>query len=242
MKKGWLPVVLLLLLIQLPALDVPRLQGRINDLAGLLDMGARDRMEMLLADLEEQTGGVQVALLTLRSLEGEDLSDFSYQVASAWKLGQEDQNNGALVLVAMAERQIRIEVGYGLEERLTDAKSSFIINREIVPRFKRGDYAAGIEAGVSAIVGVVGGRADISEEELQQYRRKRDKEKKGGIPVGLIIIFWILVFVLRGRGGRGGGTFWIGGTGGGGGFSGGGFGGFSGGGGSFGGGGASGGW
>lgn len=243
MKKRWLIVALLALLAGLPALDAPRLQGRVNDLAGLLDMETRDRMEMLLADLEERTAGAQLAVLTLNSLEGEELSDFSYRVASAWKLGQEGQDNGALLLVALAERKVRIEVGYGLEERLTDAKSSLIINREIIPRFKKGEYAAGIEAGVGVMVDVVSGDNDITEEELRRYREKKEKEKKGGIPVGLIIAFWILVFILRGRGGRGSGTFWSGGIGGG--FSGGGgggFSGFSGGGGSFGGGGASGSW
>jgi len=230
------------MVVGLGALEIPSLQGRVNDLAGLLDQTARNRLEMILTGLEEQTGGVQLAVLTIPSLESEELSDFSYRVASSWKLGQEGQNNGALLLVALAERKIRIEVGYGLEERLTDAKSFYIINREMIPHFKKGDFAAGVEAGVQAMIGVLGGNADISEEDLRRYNEEQKKKSKGGIPVGVIIASWILVFVLRSRGGRGGsGMLWMGGMGGGG-SSGGSFGGFSGGGGSFGGGGASGSW
>ncbi len=242
MSKRLVILFLLALAVALPSLEIPPLQGRVNDLAALLDDATRYRLEAMLAQLEEQTAGMQIALLTLNSLEGEDLSDFSYRVASAWKLGQAGQNNGALLLVSLDDRQIRIEVGYGLEERLTDAKSSYIINREIIPRFKKGDYAAGIEAGIQAMIGVVGGQADISEQELRRFNESRNDGKKGGIPTAVIIVFWILVFILRSRGGRGGGSFWIGGLGGGSSSGGGGFGGFSGGGGSFGGGGASGRW
>ena len=243
MKKVAFLIAIVLLMGNLGALEPPRLQGRVNDLAGLLDDGVKTRLEGMLAGLEEQTG-TQIAVLTIRSLEGEELSDFAYRVASSWKLGQEGQNNGALLLVALAERKLRIEVGYGLEERLTDAKSAYIINREIVPHFKAGDFAAGIEAGLRAMVGVVGGDGDISDDDLRRHEAEQKRNKKGGVPVGLVIAFWILVLVLRsrgGRGGHGGGMFWMGGMGGGG-SSGGGFGGFSGGGGSFGGGGASGGW
>jgi uncharacterized protein len=241
MKKYFL-IVLLSCALGLGALDVPPLGGRVNDLANLLDEGTRLRIDGLLTRLEEQTGGIQLAVLTLPGLEGEVLSDFSYRVATAWKLGQEGQNNGALLLMTLAEREVRIEVGYGLEERLTDAKSSYIINRDMIPHFKRGDYAAGILAGVESMTGVVGGDADISAEEMERYTRAEKKKSKGGLPTGLVIAFWILVFVLRSRGGRGGGTFWMGGMGGSSGGGGGGFGGFSGGGGSFGGGGASGRW
>ncbi len=240
--KNVLSIMLLLVIsIGLAALETPPLRGRVNDLAALLDPATKDRIEAVLAGLEEQTGGVQIALLTIKSLEGEELSDFSYRVASSWELGRKGQNNGALLLVALDERQVRIEVGYGLEERLTDAKSSYIINREIIPRFKSGDFAAGIDAGLRAMIGVAGGDGDISAEELRRHSEEEKKKSKGGLPTGLVIAFWILVFVLRSRGGRGGGSIWMGGMGGGG--SSGGFGGgFSGGGGSFGGGGASGRW
>jgi uncharacterized protein len=90
-------------------------------------------------------------------LEGEPLFDFSHRVASAWKIGQKGTDNGALLLVAIQDRKVRIEVGYGLEGALTDARSAQIIRNEIVPRFRAGDYAGGITAGVEAILKTIEG-------------------------------------------------------------------------------------
>lgn len=136
------------------ALDVPYLSGRINDYAGILSETAVNDLEKTLKDFEQKTT-CQIAVLTIKSLEGENLEEFSIKVAETWKLGQKKKDNGVLFLVAQNDRQMRIEVGYGLEGSLTDYASGRIIANEIVPLFKIGDYNAGITNGVNAVISTI---------------------------------------------------------------------------------------
>ncbi len=138
------------------ALDVPPLTGRIVDAAHLLPADLAASLSAELAAHEARTGN-QVAVLTLPSLEGEPLEEFSHRVATTWKLGQKGTDNGVLILVAPNDRKVRIEVGYGLEGTLTDLKSSRIIREEMVPRFRDGDFPGGIAAGVKAVLGTIEG-------------------------------------------------------------------------------------
>lgn len=133
------------------ALDVPYLSGRVNDTAGMLDQATSSRIEATLKSLEAQTGD-QVVVLTIPSLEGEALEDYSLRVAQTWKLGQKDKDNGVLFLIARDDRKMRIEVGYGLEPTLTDAISGRILRNIVRPAFRSGDFNGGIEKGVAAIV------------------------------------------------------------------------------------------
>ena len=147
---------LLLLAAALPALEVPFLSGRVNDRAEMLRPEAEQRIEAALAALERETGA-QVAVLTIPSLEGEVLEDFSIRVVERWKLGRAEVDDGVLLLVARDDRKLRIEVGYGLEGALPDVVAKRIVDERIVPEFREGDFEAGIEAGVDAIAGVVRG-------------------------------------------------------------------------------------
>lgn len=159
MIQTFLSIVFLLWLPLLPSafgLDVPPLTGRIVDLAHLLPSDVAVSLSAEMAEHERKTGN-QIAVLTLPSLEGEPLEEFSHRVSTTWKLGRKGTDNGVLLLVVPGERRIRIEVGYGLEGTLTDAKSSQIIRREIVPHFKAGDFAGGIAAGLKAIMGTIEG-------------------------------------------------------------------------------------
>ena len=141
---------------QLAALDVPPLTGRVVDLARVLPAEDRQQLSDQLKAHEEKTGN-QVAVLILPSLEGEPLEEYSHRVATTWKLGQKGTDNGVLLLVALSERKLRIEVGYGLEGTLTDARSSRIIRQEIVPRFKAGNIPEGVRAGTDAILKTIEG-------------------------------------------------------------------------------------
>jgi uncharacterized protein len=138
------------------ALDVPPLTGRVVDLAHVLPA---DVAAALTRDLEahEMKTSNQVAVLILPSLEGEPLESFSHRVGTTWKLGQKGTENGVLLVIALRERKVRIEVGYGLEGTLTDLRSAHIIRQEIVPRFRSGDLPGGIAAGVQAILGTIEG-------------------------------------------------------------------------------------
>ena len=139
------------------SLEVPYLAGRVTDLAGMIDEATEARIVEKLASLESATGA-QVAVLTIDSLEGEPLEDFSIRVVETWKLGREEQDDGVLLLVAKNDRKMRIEVGYGAEGRLTDAQSGRILNNVVSPAFRSGRFSEGIEGGVEAIVGALEGR------------------------------------------------------------------------------------
>lgn len=140
------------------AVEVPYLSGRITDDAEILDADARRRIGELLRT-HEAASGDQIVVLTVPSLQGESVETYAEQVFNAWGLGQKGKDNGVLVLVAPGERRLRIEVGYGLEGTLTDVAAARIIRNVMTPRFRDGDFAAGIEDGVRAIVGQLGGEA-----------------------------------------------------------------------------------
>jgi len=150
----WRRWVALLLLVLAPAmaqaLDVPRPRGYVTDLAGVLPGEFVDSLELALAAYERDTSN-QIAVLVVPTLAGDNLESFSLRVAEKWRLGQAGRDNGVLLLVAMAERKIRIEVGYGLEGAIPDSLAGQIIRREMAPKFRQGDFAGGIEAAVSAL-------------------------------------------------------------------------------------------
>jgi len=160
----WLPKVLVGIAVAftvvsappVSALDVPPLTGRVVDLAHVLPHATVDSLTARLAAHEKQSTN-HVAVLTIPSLEGESLEEFTHRVATTWKLGQKGTDNGVLLLVAIKERKVRIEVGYGLEGALTDIRSAQIIRNEIVPRFRVGDLPGGILEGTLAIVKTIEG-------------------------------------------------------------------------------------
>ncbi|BCW92867.1 MAG: hypothetical protein KatS3mg007_0761 [Thermoanaerobaculum sp.] len=171
------------------ALEVPYLSGRVNDLVGLLNEETRARLEQKLAGLEQATGA-QMAVLIIPSLEGESLEDFSHRVASTWQLGQKGKDNGVLFLIAKNDRKMRLEVGYGLESVLTDATCRRILDNLVRPRFRAGDFAGGIEAGVEAVAKVIQGQA------LPEEAQKTRKEKPGGELGFFGTLFFLGIFLL----------------------------------------------
>ena len=138
------------------ALEVPALKGRVNDYAGILSAAAKRQIDMELAELE-QTDSTQIVVLTIPSLKGDSLEDFSIRVAEQWKIGQKNNDNGAILIISKQDRKIRIEVGYGLEGKLTDLMSGRIIRDVIGPNFKSGNFDAGVLQGVSAMIATVKG-------------------------------------------------------------------------------------
>ena len=248
--------------------SLPALSGRVVDNANLLSPTARASLTEKLSSLEEKTG-TQIVVATLPTLSGYDIETYATSLFRRWALGQKQMNNGVLLLIAPSERQVRIEVGYGLEGVLTDALSSTIINAIILPNFRQDNFEKGIVEGVAAIIDVLtGSKADFDARvhEYQQIEQERLKQQQrqdmiaNTVAVLIFLVFVVLpvlasifgtkvgprryrwlgiVFVLWFLGSGRGGGFGGGGFGGG---SGGFGGGFSGGGGSSGGGGASGRW
>ena len=138
------------------ALEVPPLTGRVNDYADMISSSAEQAIAQKLEELEA-SDSTQVAVLTVPGLEGEDLEGFSIRVAEAWKIGTAENDNGAILLVARDDRDVRIEVGYGLEGRLTDLLAGRIKDQIIVPSFKAGRFDEGFLQATDAIIATVKG-------------------------------------------------------------------------------------
>jgi uncharacterized protein len=224
--------------------------ARVNDYASVLDDAGKSAIEGRLAAFERQTS-TQVVVAIIPSLDGEAIEDVAVRAVETWGLGQKDRNNGVLLLIAKRDHRARIEVGYGLEDRLTDALSRRILEDRLFPALRSGNYAAGVLATCDGIIEATRGA-------YVALPRKRKSVPLLAVIVPLAILLVFILIGLRGGSGMTGGgrrryyrsgPIWWGGGGGGfggggfgGGGGGGGFGGFSGGGGMSGGGGASGSW
>ncbi len=248
----------------------PKLTGRVVDQADLLNPAQEAELSTKL-DLLEQRTGRQLVVATVKSLEGRTIEDYGYRLGRAWAIGDEQKDDGVILLVAPNERKVRIETGYGARVFLTDAVSSVIIRESILPRFKAGDIPGGILAGADQIITMMelpAAEAAKRAQEIGAAETRREDRSINPFPIlFMVIIFFVIIGSIASRvggrrysGKRRGGLdagdvaviLWgldalsrgsRGGGGWGGGWGGGGGGGgFSGGGGSFGGGGASGGW
>ena len=223
----------------LAAIEFPALTGRVVDNAGMLSAADERSIGGVLKAHEEATSN-QVVVVTIDSLKGYSIEEYGYQLGRHWGIGQKDNNNGVLLIVARNDRKVRIEVGYGLEGNLTDAVAGHIIRTKITPEFKRGRFSSGIRKGIESILLAIDG--------AYKAEKKKTTNDKFETFVTLIFLGIVMISFIGGFFGGGGtgsrrgyyGGYGTGGFGrGGGGFGGGGFGG---GGGGFGGGGASGGW
>ncbi len=171
------------------ALDVPKLEGYVNDYAGMMTANTRSQLAGELRTFE-QTDSTQVVILTVPSLEGEVIEDFGIKVAESWKIGQKGKDNGVILIVSKQDRKVRIEVGRGLEGKLTDLMAGRIIDLVVKPRFKRDDYDGGFTAGVSAII-------DATRGEFRAEGNQRAKERDAPPRLLTFLIFGgILVLVL----------------------------------------------
>lgn len=140
--------------------DVPYLTARVNDQAGILSDEVVRRLDIKLAQLEDSTG-VQVVILIESSLDGEDLEEYTLKVATTWKLGRKEHDDGLLFYIAQDDRKMRIEVGYGLEGKLNDGLCGRILDTYVVPRFRDGEFDGGVEAGIDVIASLLNGNVEL---------------------------------------------------------------------------------
>jgi uncharacterized protein len=171
------------------AANVPALKGRVNDYAKIIRDSDEREIEEYLAGVE-QACGAQIAVLTMPSLDGEDIASFAIKVADKWKLGDKEKDNGAILLVAYAEHDLRIEVGDGLEGSLTDAKCGLILRNVVVPEFKNGNYSAGIRKGVMNMGAIASGDESAVSKSV---REGEDNSSNDLVPVFAILVWLIFV-------------------------------------------------
>ncbi len=251
-KYNWFAGFLILFVLGFAAFSYaafPSPAGHVNDFAGVLSSDTRAKLENILSQLEQKTKA-EVAVVTLPDLAGLDVEGYAVDLFEKWGIGKKGEDNGVLLLIALKERKIRIEVGYGLEGIIPDALAGDIIRQVITPAFKAGDYNSGVFLGALNLADIIAKDSGVELEALAQIRTScyQSRSAGGSLLGGLFRLLLILIFfifaprlwplLLLGSLGGGRRGYW-GGGGSGGGF-GGGFGGF--GGGLSGGGGASGGW
>ena len=174
---------------------VPPLTGRVVDLTATLSNGAIVSLTQKLRDFED-TKGSQIAVLMVPTTQPETIEQFSIRVAEAWKVGRKKVDDGAILVIAKDDRNLRIEVGYGLEGVLTDATSRRIIDEDITPKFKSGDFYGGISAGVDRMIQVVNGEP-LPEPELPRWQGSDVSTEFDLLNPFVIIAFFMIGAVFR---------------------------------------------
>lgn len=177
---GWLPLAAF-------GLEVPRLEGYVNDYAGMIQSSTKSRLEEALKAFE-QSDSTQIVVLTIPSLEGDSIEEFGIRAAEKWKIGQQGKDNGVLLIVSKQERKIRIEVGRGLEGKLTDLMAGRVIDQVIKPKFKQSDFDGGFITGVSALISATRGEFKAGPKSVSR--------KQKSFPPFLTFLLFFGIFIL----------------------------------------------
>jgi len=180
-------------LLPAPAAAFPQPAGRINDFAAILDATTRTQIESIVREAERLTTA-EIAVATVTSLDGMSVEEYANRLFHEWGIGKKQRDNGVLVLVAPAERKVRIEVGYGLEPVLPDGLAGEIIRAEILPRFRENDYPGGTLAAVTRIAGIVQRGHILTVDE----REALDRAPSGDRPPMILMILFFGLFVSIG--------------------------------------------
>lgn len=170
-------------------LAVPPLSSAVTDLSGLLNAAQRNELEQRLRAFSAQKGS-QVAILIVPTTKPETVEQYAIRVAENWKLGRKGVDDGVLILLASADREVRIEVGYGLEGALPDVTAKRIIEEVMIPYFKQNDYFGGLKAGAERVIGVIEGEA------LPPPAQRRTQANGPAGFEGFVPIFFVIVAFL----------------------------------------------
>ena len=199
MKKIVTLLALLLIVVAVPifAQKLPKPVGYINDFAGVIDASSKTQMERIIQAVQEETGA-EIAVVTVQSIEPYgSIEEYSIDLATEWGIGKKGEDTGVLLVLAMKERRLRLEVGYGLEGAIPDGLAGEIMDKSIIPSFQAGDYGGGFLKGVQAVSGIIAKEydVDLSSYDLQESR----KYTRTGIP-GLGYLIFIIIALLFGGG------------------------------------------
>ncbi len=186
---------LLLIFIALGAFadDVPGYSGYVNDYAILITEKDKASMESVAKEVEEKTGA-QIAVLTVKSMSPyTSIDEFGMAVAEKWKVGEKDKDTGIIIILAMEERKVRIEVGYGLEGIINDAKADRIIDNTMMPYFRGGDFSAGLRRGVFKIADIIGTELNV---ELDEQIKMQDNTFTERLCMLIFFIIFVSIFLM----------------------------------------------
>jgi uncharacterized protein len=200
-------------------LDQLKPQGAVNDFAGVFDPGTKGSLESLLTELEQKTHDA-VVVVTVKSLAGGEVNDFASRLYAKWGIGQRATNRGALILAAIEDRKVRIEVGYGLEALIPDARSGRILDEAVIPRFRQGAYGQGLAAGAAALSAIIAGDRGVTLGTTLPAPPPGASPSPAPAPPIALFAFWFIVIVVivlmtRNRASHGGssrGTYYSGGS------------------------------
>ncbi|MCK5815637.1 MAG: TPM domain-containing protein [Flavobacteriaceae bacterium] len=177
--------------------DIPKKQTSLYDYANILSKGEQQYLENKLIRYSDSTS-TQIVLVTLQNIGGNEISNYAVDLAHKWGIGQAAEDNGILILMAVDERKVTIQTGYGVEHLLTDALSSRIIRNIITPNFKQGNYYAGLDQATDAIFQIMKG-------EYQNDSPQESNSEEGGLLSLLPLIFIIILIIVISRRNKGGG-------------------------------------
>jgi uncharacterized protein len=224
MRSSRLPAALLLILLAALPLsaqeELPRPRGYVNDFSGVIDSRFEQQMTQL-AEAVERATGAQIAVAVVESMEPYgSIEEYSIALAEAWGVGAGEEDNGVLLVLAMAERRVRMEVGYGLEGAITDGTAGAILDEAVLPALRDGRYGEGLLRGMEAVSGEIAEayQVDLTEYGASEQPRPLSRSRRGSDGLGRIVylliflfffgggrFFWPLLFLTGGRGFFGGG-------------------------------------
>jgi len=211
-KKGWVLIFLIMLVaVNGLAVDYPKPTSWVNDYAGVLSSDQKQELDSLLKDFETATTN-QIFVCIMQNLPaGTTLEEYVNELFERWQPGQKDKDNGVLLAIFINDRKLRIEVGYGLEEKLTDAASKLIITNEIAPGFKQGNYYQGIKNGIDKMMLTIKGEYKPQPRKVQP-RKPRSRSTRTSSDstqvftlIGIIWVIFVFIMILRGFFGSSGG-------------------------------------
>ena len=208
MKKRTI-IILSILLLSLSSIyakkqPIPALKNRVTDLTGTLTQEEISILEQKLIFFESTDSSNQFVVLIVSTTGSESIEEYSMRVAEKWEIGQADLDNGVILLIAKNDRKLRIEVGYGLESKITDAFASRVINEYITPKFKTGDFNIGINAGVDEIIKLINGTSIIPTTSPPSNNKKSFRSKIATNLPQILIFLFVVFLALFFRGKKGG--------------------------------------
>jgi len=204
MLKRYVAVTLLFLVAFSAAWgQFPEPEGYVNDFAGVLDSSSEQEMEGIITALKRETGA-EIAVVTVESIQPYgSIEEYSVDLAQEWGIGESGKDNGAVILLAMAERKFRIEVGYGLEGIIPDGLAGAIMDESMLPDFQNGYFGTGMLKGVQAVAGIVAEDAgvELGSYDLSESNRYQDNRggRSSGSALGRLFSILFFLFIFGGR-------------------------------------------